>query len=167
LQEAFGSRSGLVGRGTLNDRPMGEGAEDAECGAEQNKKQNEPAQARNQRLGASATAAGHSGLEELASPQPTRSEAGLQTICSIRTPKLESPDRLEHRPLNTSRSLGGMKEGAGAADRKALSNLAFEPIRHLELRNSGSSRIGKVNPGGRVKWHFGGSVVITFERKPW
>jgi P-type Cu2+ transporter len=53
------------------------------------------------------------------------------------TPKLEAPDRLEHWPLNASRSSGGIVEDAAAANRKALSNQASAPLKHLELRNSG------------------------------
>jgi hypothetical protein len=54
-----------------------------------------------------------------------------------RIPKLEAPDRLEHWPLNASRSLSCITEDAAAADPKALSNQASEPLKHLELRNLG------------------------------
>ena len=62
------------------------------------------------------------------------------TLSLTRIPKLEAPDRLEHWPLKASRSLGGIIEDAAAADPKALSNQASVPLKHLELRNSGSTR---------------------------
>jgi hypothetical protein len=43
---------------------------------------------------------------------------------------------LEHWLLKAFHSLGGILKDAAAADRKALSNQASAPLKHLELRNS-------------------------------
>jgi hypothetical protein len=51
------SRSGGSGRGALNDGPVGEGAVDAEGGGEKEEKEEEPAEAGDDRLGGAATAA--------------------------------------------------------------------------------------------------------------
>jgi hypothetical protein len=49
--------------------------------------------------------------------------------------------------------LGGILEDAAAADRKALNNQASAPLKHLELRHSGSKK--KVFPVKTAagKWH--------------
>ena len=67
--------------------------------------------------------------------------SAVSRFTSTQTPKLEATDRLEHWLLNASRSLDSILKDAAAADRKALSSQASSPLKHLELRNLGSTAL--------------------------
>jgi hypothetical protein len=75
----------------------------------------------------------------------------LSTDILAQTPNLEAPDRLEHWLLNASRSLDSILKDAAAADRKALSNQASAPLKHLELRNLGLREYGGRLSSGMLK----------------